>query len=271
MAYLDACIYDIRELVMELGKNRKTVSVMVGQAGMPSSLLQSFLIGEKRNGGMVSFKDTFVELGHPTISSLAISVWTDNPSLVLDNTVTVIGDDIPLLGGGRYPFVQVILAEGRDLRQEQEPLLQGKLSASDQLWGCMTRISRGKIWTRISKDAVRRGFSLSVLGEMLLWVVKAEIPQIKKVEAIFLTTGDKDVSRFSLLDHKIRELKRNMIKLRMNQSGENQYECDNPYDCNVCSDKAVCDVLKETAAVIKQKMGRTYGLSRDTGNIVSEI
>jgi hypothetical protein len=62
-----------------------------------------------------------------------------------------------------------------------------------------------------------------------------------------------------------------MIKLRMKQSGENQYECDNPYDCNVCSDKAVCDVLKETAAVIKQKMGRTYGLSRDTGNNVSEI
>ena len=51
-------------------------------------------VGRGASSGIILRSDTFVELGNPDAGSCAFVLWTDNPSLVRDGKITLIGPDI---------------------------------------------------------------------------------------------------------------------------------------------------------------------------------
>ncbi|MHA1432155.1 MAG: hypothetical protein ACTSRV_17455 [Candidatus Freyarchaeota archaeon] len=58
--------------------------------------------------GIILREDTFVELGNPKSASAALVLWTENPELVRDGYITIVGPDIPEVEG-YLPFAQITL------------------------------------------------------------------------------------------------------------------------------------------------------------------
>ena len=69
--------------------------------------------------GIILRGDTFVELGNPEPGSCAFLLWTDNPSLVRDGKITLIGPDIQESPGASLPFAQVLMVGGTGLGREE--------------------------------------------------------------------------------------------------------------------------------------------------------
>ena len=63
-------------------------------------------VGPGASSGVILRGDTFVELGSPDAGSCAFFLWTDNPSLIRDGRITIIGPDIQETPGASLPFGQ---------------------------------------------------------------------------------------------------------------------------------------------------------------------
>jgi CO dehydrogenase/acetyl-CoA synthase beta subunit len=138
---------------------------------------------------LVLKEETWVELGSPELPSFASVLLTETPGLVREGGISLIGEDLPGLRG-EVPFAQLCLVESREIRDEE----YRKLNLAPfrlRLKGYMVRSlpSQLRIWSRVSRGAVERGFSLSVLGGALLRTLRSAFP-VSSVEVIFSTSPE---------------------------------------------------------------------------------
>lgn len=152
--------------------------------------------------------DTGVELGHPNDVSSAFLLWTNDPARVVDRRITVVGPDLPDLKDQRASFGKIIIAAGDDFDEENsfERYREMELLRYDlDLKGYMMRgvSQHQREWSRVSREALKNGFSFRVLGGSLLDQF-TRLSYIKAAEVIFITQ-----SREAVLDpgHRLRNHK----------------------------------------------------------------
>jgi len=217
--------------------------------------------GNSRHAGIILKEDTQVELGHPSAGSCAGTLATHRSDLVSDGCITLVGPDIPETREAVLPFAQIIIA-ALTASVENTVTSQATIEIEDtaslmdrtahlyaQTEGYMIRSVPNLIWSRVSKEAYRSGFSLKQLGERLICAVKQKSPNIIACEIFFVTTSKEDVSR---LDN-ILELAR--IKLRKLKTYEitadGEFECTREEDCASCSEQVVCDNIRDVLRIRK--------------------
>lgn len=180
--------------------------------------------------GIILKEDTFVELGNPKTASAALVLWTENPELVRDGKVTIVGPDIPE-AKGNLPFAQIIIAQTRDLEPKNYRLLS-RNQYNLNLEGYMLRAvpQHQRVWSRVSREAVEKGFTLETLGRALMLSLKENLPRAEAVEVIFVTSSTEDVKELGTIT---KEAWRIATPVKSTPS----------YDCTNCENKEVCDEI----------------------------
>jgi CO dehydrogenase/acetyl-CoA synthase beta subunit len=195
--------------------------------------------------------DTFTELGSPDAGSVSFMLWTDDSSLLQDGRITLIGRDIPESEDASLPFGQVLLVGGKGLTTEEHGELARSQHVGDQIEGYMIKSVPQHTWSRVSREAVARGFNFESLGGALVAIYKSAVPKIEAMEVIFVTSGKDDLEPLQKIGEQVEEISENIVKETWKARGYD-IECFSAYDCDSCPDKVVCDDIKGIIKVRKK-------------------
>jgi CO dehydrogenase/acetyl-CoA synthase beta subunit len=198
-------------------------------------------IGPRASSGVILRDDTLVELGNPDAGSCAFILWTNNPSLIADGRITLIGPDIQESSGQSLPFGQVVMVGGTELSDEKHEALQRLQFIGDEIEGYMVRSSSRNIWSRVSKHVIGKGFSFEVLGRALNRLYRSSDPAIQAMEIVFVTSGKEDVGLLDQLASQVQKINKEMVRQTWKIKG---YDIDCLFDCTSCADKPVCDEIR---------------------------
>ena len=207
-------------------------------------------VGPGANPGIILRSDTYAELGNPTEGSMACILWTEDPSLIRDGKITLIGPDVSKEEGASRPFGQVLMVAGKNLNNESQEKIEEYQHISDHLEGYMVRSSAQNIWGRVSKGAIAKGFSLETLGKALLITMKANISDIEAMEVLFVTSSKEDVKFLGDLAENVNTIRKSIIKEVWKERG---YDLDCDLDCNSCDNKVTCDDIRDMILTRKKR------------------
>jgi CO dehydrogenase/acetyl-CoA synthase beta subunit len=258
MATFDSQIRKVAEYAAELRAKGRTARAFASPCSVGE--LKDDLpihVGPGANRGIILRSDTFVELGSPDAGSCAFVLWTDDPTVVSDGQITLIGPDIPEAPGARLPFGQILLVGGSGLGPEDHPSLEQAQYVADQVEGYMVKSFSRTMWSRVSKDAVAKGFCFATLARSLMVIFKSSVPAVQAMEAVFVTSAKEDVLRLEDIAGQVREVGREIVKAHWKARGFD-LECE--FDCRSCHDREVCDDIRE---VIRSRRNNAESASAD--------
>lgn len=234
--------------------------------------IRAFMAGQKAAGGCRELKarlpvswpsagprdivlrpDLAMELGHPEAASLSFVVWSETPSAIRDQTITLIGPDIAEAQGDRLPLAKVVLAavDPADDAAAYERYRAMDLARFElSLKGYMLRAAPQYLreWSRISREAVRNGFGFEVLGSALIAALKA-VPGVRAAELLFVTRSIEAVHALQPLGQRAGRTIQAMNKMLL----EHAADCPNCEFQDVCTRAAELQALAQTLRTRKGK------------------
>ena len=215
-------------------------------------------VGPNAHRGIILRSDTYLELGNPLAGSCAFVLWTDEASLVNDGKVTLLGPDIQESADGSLPFAQILIVGGEDLSDKDHEALVQHQYVSDRIEGYMIKSAPDRVWSRVAKDAAKKGFDFETLGKALLGIVKSEEPRVQAMEIVFVTTSKEDVDGLASIAAQIRKISKDIVKENWKIRG---YDIECASDCSSCGEKVVCDDIREVISVRKKREEKAAGAS----------
>lgn len=235
--------FDYVERLRGSGRQVRELSGPPG-AGDPAAP-PTLKVGPGAGTGLVLKSDTYAELGSPGEGSCAFALYTNDPSLVRDGRVRLVGPDIPESGSKTVSFGQVILAAGKDLdERDYRPLAESQY-VGDRVEGFMVKSTPGRLWCRVSNDAAARGFDFRFLGSALVRLVKEQVPGAEAVEVIFVTSGGEDLRLMGEIESRASGIAREIKTRVWKEKGIDIESCPLSGHCGACKDKNVCDEVKK--------------------------
>lgn len=178
-----------------------------------------------------------LELAAPNCSGVSALLPTNDSDKVKDGRITVIGKSISELEGKSVSFGKLVFIHMEEMSDE---LLYEKIQTLDlvrhdlYLDGYMVRSSPNepKEWIRISKEAIKKGFSFKILGSLMMEVYK-KIDYVRGVEIVFITESDT----------LIQNLQKASYKIFLGTKALNKIFDDLEYDCDECNFQDICDEI----------------------------
>ncbi len=191
-------------------------------------------------GRNIIFKeDVGIELGNPAIGSLSFLVWTEDSERISDGRISVVGPDLFASNTKNLPFAKIILANvhGFDKnnafeRYRELESIRYDVDLKGYMMKGMSQYQRE--WSRISKEAIKNGFSFQHLGNTLLRKFR-EKDYVDGAEAIFVTSSKEDVLELKDVSVRVGRVINAMNKMLEEMS----------LDCDSCEYEDVCDEVRE--------------------------
>lgn len=223
-------------------------------AGDPAEILAGLPVrtGPDTGSGVILRADTFVELGSPRAGSCAFALCSNDPSLVRDGRITLVGPSIRDSAGASLPFGQVLLIGGEALGDADHALLDRIQYESGQIDGYMIRSTPGRLWSRVSTEAVRKGFDFEVLGRALVGIFKLRVPRIRAMEVVFVTSAREDLGPLDEIATQVGTIGRHIERESWRARGID-IECTLGVDCKACDDKPACDEIRDVVRIRKRR------------------
>jgi CO dehydrogenase/acetyl-CoA synthase beta subunit len=190
-----------------------------------------------------------LELGHPSAGSCAAVLATCETSLVEGGRITLVGPDVGETSEQRLCFAQITISHCEGSPEETCPTMDRILHASAQIEGYMLRSVPNMIWARVSKEALRSGFSLRDLGSTLIGSLNSKCPGVIGSDIFFVTSGREDIDELNSIVNPARDKLRKIQTFGRNEDGS--YECDTSLDCTECPEKPVCDTIRDVIKIRK--------------------
>ncbi len=195
--------------------------------------------------------DLSLELGSPEKESVSCLLWTHDFSSIENGKVTLIGPDFPESPGQSLPFGKVVLAGVEGFTEDNAYDLHKDLDFlryDIDLKGFMMRsVSQYmREWCRISREAIRQGFSTRILGSALIDLFH-EKPFVKAVEVIYVTSSTEDVIR-------LREIASPAEKII---AAMNKMASEMDFECESCDYQEVCDDASQLKAMRDKLMKKS--------------
>ncbi|MEA1958415.1 MAG: carbon monoxide dehydrogenase [Chloroflexota bacterium] len=207
-------------------------------------------VGPNAGSGLVLRSDTFVELGNPDTGSSSFLLWTDNPGLINNGRITLIGPDIPESQGQSLPFGQIIIVGGTGIDEIEHEALDRTKYISDRVEGYMVKSLPRQTWCRVSNEAAEKGFNFEALGRAIMGIFKGSVEKIEAMETIFVTSSIEDIQVLDSINEQVREMSGLIIKETWSAKGYD-IECFSTVDCDACEYREVCDEVKDIVKVRK--------------------
>lgn len=208
-----------------------------------SSILKKFSYGKDCSAGeyVVLGEDTAIELGPPGTLSVSRLFWTYTKNIV-QNRAYIIGDPLYAAGKEKLSFLQIVIAE---LDEEDAPDhgdLNRIKNLANRIPGYMTRTIPDKIWIRIHRKLVKKGFSLRALAEALFHSYTSGPYRIKNAGVILIAGDEASIREFAPLCDAAGAISAENRKQRWIEDGV--LTCED-LDCSSCTEKKDCDTIKE--------------------------
>lgn len=239
----DELLEQVRQYIVSMASEgilTRIIQCLPKQEEFPEEPLVRF---PGRGGESVVLEEnTAVELGNPSCGSSSFLLWSRNTGLVNDGQVTLIGPDIPEAIGQSLPFGQILLLGGAGLEKEHILELARVQYLSHHLEGYMVRSTPRYLWSRVSKQAIEKGFSFETLGRAIIFACKKRISINLHVEIVFVTSSKEDIARLEMFGAKSRELIANLKRSMF--ANLNNDECTGE-NCGSCPERPTCDNLRE--------------------------
>jgi len=253
MAVFDTYVAKIAEYIEDRRKDKRRVRTF----DCPSTVSQlssnlPVRMGPDAGSGIILRDDAYVELGNPVAGSCNFLLYTKNPSIINDGRINLIGPDIQEKPGESLPFGQVLMFGGKELGEDDQQALEQGQYISDQVEGYMIRSSAQLIWSRVSKDAVKRGFCFETLGRILMAILKSKIPKIQVMEIVFVTSSKEDLEKLTDIASQVKKITKEIQKKKWRIKGVD-LDCTLERDCSSCSDKSLCDNIRKVIAIRKKQ------------------
>jgi CO dehydrogenase/acetyl-CoA synthase beta subunit len=229
MGILDAAIGQITEFMSRRSAGQPGTTLFYDGTGC------RWPAGGKKN--IVLGQDTGVELGNPRQESLSLILWAEGLSRIKDGRITVIGPDLQESRGKSLPFAKIVMVAVHGFNEEntcdrwqEMDLLRFDIDLAGYMMRAVSQYQRE--WSRVSHEAVEKGFSFSILGSGLMDRMKAK-DYIDGVEILFVTESTEAV-------RELREVADDAMAIigALNRMNE---EID--ADCPTCDYRAVCDAV----------------------------
>jgi CO dehydrogenase/acetyl-CoA synthase beta subunit len=229
MGILDAAIGQITEFMSRRSAGQPGTTFLYDGSGC------RWPVGGKKN--IVLGQDTGVELGNPRQESLSLILWAEGLSRIKDGRITVIGPDLQESRGKSLPFAKIVMVAVHGFNEEntcdrwqEMDLLRFDIDLAGYMMRAVSQYQRE--WSRVSHEAIEKGFSFSILGSGLMDRMKAK-DYIDGVEILFVTQSTEAV-------RELREVANDAMAIigALNRMNE---EID--ADCPNCDYRAVCDAV----------------------------
>ncbi len=197
--------------------------------------------------------DMALELGNPQMNSVSCLIWTQNAGFVHDGRISLIGPDIKESSGKSLPFGKIVLAEVSGFDEEttydkykEMETVRYALDLKGYMIRAVSQYQRE--WSRISREAVQKGFSFEILaGSLRNEYLKKDY--IHAVEFIFVTSSAGDVGE-------LQEITKNVGR---KVSALNKMLSEMDTDCDECEYNDVCDEVDELKGMKKKRDEKRIG------------
>ncbi|MBW2702800.1 MAG: hypothetical protein JRF33_18415 [Deltaproteobacteria bacterium] len=166
---------------------------------------------------IVTAEDMGLELGAPGLASISSLLWTNKKGLLEDGIQTA-GRDFPKAHGEALAFGLLIMVQVDAGFDPTGPNFQSLKNLSNRLPGYMGRSMPGKLWVRLHRDLLAKGFSMSALGQCLALAYREAVPELRAVRVV-LVSGENDL---------LKEMD----------------SCDD-LDCSSCDEQETCDIIRD--------------------------
>ncbi|MDY6842618.1 MAG: hypothetical protein SVW57_00815 [Thermodesulfobacteriota bacterium] len=239
----DVCIVKVHDYItrkIEIGRHINRFQHESDLEGLLKDL--PIHVGQGAMKGIIFQNETAVELGNPAKGSVAFTIWTKTPGYVRNGEITLIGPNLTDTCEESLPFGQIILLASPSINERHIFSLDNVQFISDHIEGYMVRSAPRRVWSRVSKDNIQKGFSFEILGKALIALCKMQIFPELEVEVLFVTSNKEDVMELELIGDQVRENTAKVKKAVLD--GWRGEDCEG-LDCDSCIDKEVCDELRE--------------------------
>ncbi len=204
-----------------------------------------------RKAFIVTADEAAIELGSPRHQSLAALLWTANDDLTAGGVWTS-GTDLLDIREPHACLMLAVMARIKPGFDAGDARFRAILNLSNRIPGYMARSVPGKLWIRISRDLIKRGFSSESLGQCLVHSFHDAFPEIGPVAAAVAAGNTGLVREFTPIHVLERAYSGKNRKLSLDASGA--LECAD-LSCASCDEKPSCDAIREIVAIKKSKQG----------------
>lgn len=186
-----------------------------------------------------------VELGAPRTESFSMVLWTNRNDLVSDGRITLIGPDVGAAATDKLPLGKIAIIGGHDFNEANayDRSREMALAAYDiSLKGYMLRSASHYMmeWVRISRDAVKDGFSLAMAGKALIHEYRKR-RYVKTAEVILVTANSDAVYRLRRACGHALDILNAMRKMAEEMT----------FDCDTCEYQSVCGEVETLRAMAR--------------------
>lgn len=237
MNIFDDLIEDIQKL-----RQGKPMQVSGGKPGndYPPAPENNLILGQ----------DTAMELGNPKDASASFLMWTEKPELVENRRISLLGPDISETQNTRLPFGKVVILQGSGFTEENAydrhrelELLRYDLSLYGYMMRAVSQYMRE--WSRISHGALKKGFTLSLLGSAICDLY-LPLSYVEKAEVVMITSSREDVEALGQIGEKAMQRIGAMNKMAEELS----------FDCDACEYQPVCSEAGDLRKMHRKLKGK---------------
>jgi len=191
---------------------------------------------------MILRGDMALELGGELQPGIGCTLVTTDDSLVPEDRITLVGDDLGQLpSGGNVPYARISIVKlrgGRDFQGEDLYNAIRKLEYTRYHFfpkGFMMRVSssKNKESVRISKEAIANGMSFSHAGSDMIHAFHKN-PLVESVHMIYFTGAGKPYADLEQLSRDGERITKTIDHIFKNVI----------MDCNACSLQKVCEEVE---------------------------
>jgi len=183
--------------------------------------------------------DTGIELGSPSAGSMSFMLWTEESGMVRDGRISIAGPDVQDKGarGQSLPLGKLVLVEvegmdAHNLLQRQREMEHTRYAIHLEGYSVRAASSMFREWVRVHRDAVDRGFHLSIMGSALRAHL-LKLDYVKGVELVLVTSPDI-----------MGQLQPAAQRLRAIYDAIYEIENYPLHDCNNCSNEEICNEIE---------------------------
>jgi CO dehydrogenase/acetyl-CoA synthase beta subunit len=200
-----------------------------------------------KKASVVTADEAALELGSPTHRTVSTLLWTKQSGLI-GNSIRTSGRDFPAMKESPVSFAQVVMVELKSEFDPTGPNIQTISNLTNRIPGYMTRSIPGKIWIRIHRDLMAKGFSLYSLGQCLVQAYRESISGLRSIEVVLVADNPGLVECFVPIHNRSRVIYGENKKLALEADGT--ISCED-LNCEDCDEKSACDTIRDV--IIKRR------------------
>ncbi len=239
-------IRDFEEQLREHGRQ-------VRQWRAQSTMAETGRTREPPHPDLVLRQDTAVELGGPGTASTSFTLWSNDTTLLRDRAITLIGPDLDEAGNRTLPIGQALIVAGQALKETDLVEIERARRSAERVRGYSARRTGGRLWSRVSCDALDSGLNLRTLGQRALAGVRTRVPFIEAAELLCVTSSAEDVDELDLIGAQVRKLSHDLRRGRLVTASDGGLECQTGLSCDECPEKPICDDIRVLIRVRKRR------------------